>query len=498
MDATALREAMARFARSLAVHEQELNSLNVFPVADGDTGTNLLLTQRAVAASIAGDRGGMADVARAISREALLAARGSSGVILAQALRGLCDALAGAGAGRARSLAGALERAATEARRAVSRPVDGTALSVLGDAAAAARRAAGDGAGGPEVAERALQAARESLARTPTQLAVLGEANVVDAGGKGVVLLLDAIASTLSGRRMSDDIGPPGPVGRVAAERPDASGRRYEMVWLSECEEAVASTIRDALDAVGDSVVVAGGGGLYKLHVHTDDEVAVRAIARDNGRPRDVQVVDLREQMAQGCLAGRARAVQMGERQRAALVAVAEGDGFTEILRSLGALVVTPDSASGERLLEVIASAPAESVLLVAERPHDLAKPLGMPQKRVTVAPSPSPAATVCAAAAFNPARDAAWNRAAVRDAMAAAAFGAIPLYEKDPPGAAAALARRLRSELHEVLSLYVGDTPHGKETARVEAAIRDAVPDLRVDVHAGGQRDARYLVAVE
>jgi fatty acid kinase len=209
LDARALREAMSRFLEALAIHREEIDSLNVFPVPDGDTGSNLLFTQRAVGEALQElNDPPLSQVAETVARSARMGARGNSGMILSQALQGLCSRLSSAEEVSGGDLAEALGEAAKEAHRAVAKPVEGTMLSVLRYAAAGARAAALAGEQSAGVAEFALVTARDALARTPEELGVLKARGVVDAGGKGIVLLLDALASVLARRPLSEEVGP--------------------------------------------------------------------------------------------------------------------------------------------------------------------------------------------------------------------------------------------------------------------------------------------------
>ncbi len=189
LDGPVLRRAMQTYVQALRQHRDELNSLNVYPVPDGDTGTNLLLTQESVVSAIAGsgDGAGLEELGSIIARASLLAARGNSGVILSQILRGLCEAPPASGSMGPGEFARALGRATEQAYRAVARPAEGTVLSVMRDASRAATEAAQDGRSCAEVAGSALEEARAALARTKDELAELREAGVVDAGGKGIV-----------------------------------------------------------------------------------------------------------------------------------------------------------------------------------------------------------------------------------------------------------------------------------------------------------------------
>ncbi len=526
---------MARFARALEEHRDELNSLNVYPVPDGDTGTNMLLTQRSVQEAISAIPGGdVAALGPAIARASLMGARGNSGVILAQVLRGLTERLGGDDAGGPAELAAALDHAAEQAYRAVAHPVEGTVLTVLADAARAAGRAAAEGADLAAVAGAALETARASLERTREVLPELRAAGVVDAGGKGILLLLDAVASTVGDQPMSEPVGPVGPVGHQDSMKPEPPSFTYEVMYLLETEDDQVPGLRAALGELGDSVVVVGGDGLFKVHVHTNDPDGAVEVARGAGEPRDVRVVDLADQVAEQCVSGQARAVRVAEQQKAAVVAVAEGEGLARIFRSLGAIVVPggPGRNPAVRdLLEAVEAAPAPAVLLLpnhrnvipaSERAAEAAEAA---EVDVRVLETRSVPQGLAAAAAFNPVEGLDENADAMTEAAGACAAAEITRAVRDadtPAGrvergdvlgvvdgdvrfvgrAAAEIAGRLvsglRTEDHEIVTLIVGVDATKEEATEVEEAIRTAAPELRLDVLDGGQPSYPYLIGME
>jgi uncharacterized protein len=531
IDGGVFREVMVRFGEALEAHREEIDSLNVFPVPDGDTGTNLALTQRAVRDAL--EQAGSSDLrdaGRVVARAALMGARGNSGVILAQVLHGLSEGLGNSAAADARALAESLERASAEARRAVARPVEGTALTVLGDAAGAARRSQAAGSDLAATALAALEAARRASDRTHEMIPELSAAGVVDAGGRGMVLLFDAFAAVLGGGRLTEPVGPSGPVGRVQQAEPQPLRQRYEVVYLWEGSDERLPEISRALNELGDSVVVVGGSGLFKIHVHTnvpDEAVA----AAGPGGAHDLQVVDLEAQVAEHCVAGQARAVRMAEQQAAALVAVSDGDGLAEIFRSLGAVVVRggPGSnpAVGE-LVEAVEASPASSALILPNHPNVLPaseRAARESSKDVRVIPTSSVVAGLSAAAAFNPMVPAQENEEpmrdvakgfvhlevtrAVRDAATPAgpvrrgdwlglAGGDIVAAGRDPERIAVKLVANHRSPNHEVLTLVLGVEASDDEAAGVEAALRESTSDLEIQVHRGGQPHHPYLIGLE
>jgi dihydroxyacetone kinase-like predicted kinase len=293
LDPLVLRKAMEAYAEELRRHRDVLDSLNLYPVPDGDTGTNLLLTQETVVAAVEGS--GTDGIRAAISRASLVGARGNSGVILSQVLRAICDEMPpdGRPAGP-REIASALQHASDAAMEAVATPKEGTVLTVLRDAATAATAAAVDGAGSAAVLLAALEAARVSLAGTKDTLPELRAAGVVDAGAKGIVILLNALHATLAGERASEPLEAMGPIRR---SEPDGSGgpsmQAFEVQYVLEAREEGMAALRSTLGSLGDSLVVAGGPGLYSVHVHTcAPEEAVQA-GELAGRTRYVRIVGL-------------------------------------------------------------------------------------------------------------------------------------------------------------------------------------------------------------
>jgi DAK2 domain fusion protein YloV len=524
VDARVLRDAMSRFLEALRLHRQEIDSLNVFPVPDGDTGTNMVLTQEAVSEALAGvedaDLGVLGEV---ISRAALMGARGNSGVILSQILRGLCGHLGRGSSAGAEEFAEALARASDEARRAVAHPVDGTMLSVLDDAAQGARRATANGAGPAEVADAALRAGRESLERTRALLPALAEAGVVDAGAKGVVLLLDAFRSALREVPLSVEVGPPGPVGEPVPGRESSTERYgYEVMYLLHCDDSAVPSLRDRLVALGDSVVVVGGGGLYNIHVHTDRPGLAVEEGTGLGRPRDIRITSLDELVAGACVAGEARAVRVEEPVITAqsLVAVVEGDGLARLFESVGATTVRggPDgNASVDSLAEAIDRVPGVTVHLL---PNDdrwvpssrAAAAEGA--KRVEVVPAVTIPQGLAAALAFDPEVSPEDNLRSMRAAADRCAAGAVAAGSGDWLGlcgdeikvtgpdagsvAAELVTRHLGAEGRELVTLYLGAAVSDQDGRGVAEAVAAAASDLEIEVHRGDQLRYQLLIGVE
>jgi DAK2 domain fusion protein YloV len=514
LDVGGLTEVLRRFTAALEEHREELDSLNVFPVPDGDTGTNLVLTMRGVMAAIVRPPDG--DLASVVADAALMSARGNSGVILAQVLRALVgDVLDGAEASAAGSaLADALESAATEARRAVARPMEGTVLTVLADAAAAAAIADGGNAG--VVAAAARDAAAASLERTTSTLPELAAAGVVDAGGLGALLLLDALASVTNGAEMTVEPLRVGPIGAADVGPADQDvGFKFEVMFLLRIDDSLLPELRDRLDEVGDSLVVVGSDDRYRVHLHTDDADGALAMAGRVGSPDDVRVVDLEEQVAEACVAGQARAVRIEERLTTGLVAIAEGDGIGALLRSLGAEVV-PDTEAGGTLVEAIAGVPASVVVVLPTDPASFARAeeaAGVSGKDVWVVFAGTIPEALSAAAAFNPTEspsDAAERMAEAIATVATASLrrvdgawvgtvdGEVATHDSDLAEAAIAALSAIRTDEHEILTVLIGAAADESETEGLVGALVAEFDDLQIEAHRGGQPGDPYVFGLE
>ena len=346
-----LTQIMVAYSQALHTHRQAIDSLNVFPVPDGDTGTNMAMTVAAVVkeveasgaeseASEEGERSEnkandieMKAVCKAISHGSLMGARGNSGIILCQILRGLSQAFEEAGECTPQSLADGLAIAKQSAYEAVLEPKEGTILTVLKDIAEEARSSEADDCGLAEMADRCKTAGQESLDRTPELLEVLAEAGVVDAGGAGLVLFWDAVLSVVDGRELPEPpTEMPGVVGTGGASvaaggsaagdaagqtsiattshhstqaadhasgagAVDAGEQRYEVMYFLETPDDDISAFREAWGDIGDSIVVVGGDGIWNCHIHTNDIGAAIEAGIEVGRPRQIRITDLFEQV---------------------------------------------------------------------------------------------------------------------------------------------------------------------------------------------------------
>ncbi len=340
---------------ALSVAREEIDALNVYPVPDGDTGTNMYLTVSAAREAIRAACKGDVDAERhtalaACSRGALLGARGNSGVILSEMLGAVCRRIdvSSPEEQNAVVMAQALRAASDAAWAAVGTPVEGTILTVARAAADAAEGAVAGGAThARDIFTVAAAAARVALAGTPDQLRVLAEAGVVDAGGRGLSVVLDAAESALTGRRPVPVTAPLGahaiPIPVTTAGDLTAEGPSYEVMYLLDAVEDRIPPLRAALAALGDSLVVVGHEGLWNVHVHVDDVGAAIEAGIEAGRPHRVRVTHFAEQVG----AGHRERPHGTERTGRRIVTVAAGPGLAALFTEAGAVVV--DGGPGRR-----------------------------------------------------------------------------------------------------------------------------------------------------
>jgi fatty acid kinase len=352
LDASALRDWAHTAVGDLISHTDEINRLNVFPVADADTGTNMLFTMRSAwaQADTRSDSDDVTEVAAALAAGALQGARGNSGVILSQILRALADVVASAAADRGGALAdidgavfaAALRHAIGLVAASMGEPVPGTIVSVLHDAAGAAEHAGADSAALAEVVSAAA---------------------VVDAGGRGLLVLLDAMSTTLTGRAPHrHEYLPSPPQDDVAATA--VAGPQFEVMYLlSGCDAGGVETLRERLDQLGESVAIAAsadGAGHYSVHVHADDAGAAVEAALSVGTPSRIQITSLS--------AGSGAHPAGGWSRERAVLAVVDGDGAAELFAGEGAHVLRPQAdepVSAKQLLHSLVNTGAAQIMVL-------------------------------------------------------------------------------------------------------------------------------------
>ena len=458
---------------ALEASRQRLDDLNVFPVPDGDTGTNLLLTVRAVLDALQRpgpeERGALAEE---IADAALRGAQGNSGVILAQAIRGASGVLH-----ERDDPAAALRAASDAAYAAVREPREGTMLTVFRELAEEAERGGGVAA--------LVTRGDECVTRTTDLLAALRDAGVVDAGAAGVVEILRGLAGVLLGAPL-----PPAPERRVVAVHAAPSRFRYCTAFLVEGEALEPAALERELAQLGDSLLVIGGGGLLKAHVHTDEPERALAAGRELGTVAGIEIADMREQV-------RAREARL--RTASAVVAVVDGAGNRRLFESLGAIVV-PDAGG---VAAAVATADADEVVVVANGAELV--------QTANVLETGSLQAGLSAMVAFDPAGTAAENLITMGAAAARVATGAVvardggfvglaggreigadPSFER----VAAAVVERLLDAPRDVVTVLTGDGAPPLDA--LLAMLAEHHPGVEYEVHDGGQADGALLLSAE
>ena len=415
MDAAALRRWYRRSADALGVACARIDALNVFPVADADTGTNMLLTMQGAAAAAERTRAGHdrpADVAQDAAAGSLAAARGSSGVILSRYLHGLAAGLAATERTDGAATQAALTAAADAAYAAVSEPIEGTMLSVARAAAKAARDA--DPADVAAVARGAAEGARVELAHTTEQLPALAAAGVVDAGGQGLVVVLDALVDALLGVTTAPAPAVESPVAAPVIGAPKFG---YEVQYLLDAPVDALPALRQRLDRLGDSVAVVSSPGVHNVHAHVDDVGAAIEAGIEVGRPHHISVTRFADQAVVS-----------------RVVALCPAGGLADLFRSAGATAVEvdEDESVATALTAAVCAAGARSVVVlpnarafkeVADEAAAAARATG---RSVTVVPTRSPVQGLAALAVHDPDRRADDDAVAMSAAAAATRFAEV------------------------------------------------------------------------
>ena len=532
------REMFACATAWLEKCASDVDALNVFPVPDGDTGTNMLLTLNSSMeeAYRAPDNSSSA-IAQALAKGALMGARGNSGVILSQILRGIAQGIAGKESLTGADFASALQEASIMAYKGLSNPVEGTILTVTKDAAAAAQKLVEEGDPDlTEVFEIAVQAANESVANTPALLPILRESGVVDAGGQGFYTILEGALHYLKGETEQIRFRKP----QMIASSVPLSGRPPEMIAADEipfgyCTEFMikgeklnADKIRSRLDKKGESLIVVGDESTTRIHIHTLDPGNVIHVATGLGTVHQVSIRNMDEQHRDflEMQKDKAPAVDM------AIVAVVAGDGLAEVFTSLGVTAIVPGgqtmNPSTKDILQAVESIASDKVIvlpnnknivLTAEQVHTLT------EKDVEIVATETIPQGVAALLALDYEADLETNGNIMRQAIPlvntvevtravrSTQINNIKIKKKQAigllDGELVAVGSNPTEVLHETLSkldvsgkeivtIYFGADTAQAEAERASALAREDHPQLQVEVVHGGQPHYNYIVSVE
>jgi DAK2 domain fusion protein YloV len=553
LGAEALRETLITFRTTLRAHMEGINRLNVYPVPDGDTGTNMARTLDAVVKELEGaavDMGGTCD---AIAHGSLMGARGNSGVILSQVMRGLVGKLRGVAGGVASApdVAAALKAASVASYEAVLKPIEGTILTVVRETADAAVAAAGSGESLVGMLRVARDAGRVALANTPELLPVLKDAGVVDAGGAGFMLFIDSALHVVAGDALPEPEDVAGPSAeqleavslRAGADGAvDVSELRYEVMFLLNLDDSQQRAFMTAWGEIGDSIVVVGGEGLYNCHIHTNDiGAAIEAPLKLDGKPFNIRVTDLFEEMEEEH-AQREAAMGASPKKSAvaslpavncAVIAICSGDGLAELFGQMGVQgVVTGGQTmnpSTEELLDAVEHMNSQYVVILPNNKNIIPvanQVNALTSKTVHVVPTCSMPEALAALVFYDPESTSELNAAAMSDAAAAVATGEVTQAVRDTNSDAGAvkagdwiglvrgdglvaiggtmvaascsLLDKLVTPGRELMTIITGDLATARATEEIVAYIADNFDGVEVEVHAGGQPLYPYLFGVE
>ncbi|MGH7903761.1 MAG: DAK2 domain-containing protein [Candidatus Dormibacteraceae bacterium] len=560
VDGRRLKLALLGSLDRLAANQEEVNRLNVFPVPDGDTGTNMLLTlQSAVDDIRESEAQDIGKIAALAAHGSLMGARGNSGVILSQIFRGFAKQVQGKSELAPGDLAAALEEAANAAYRAVIKPTEGTILTVAREAGRAASTAAEEaGATIRSVIEASTEAARAAVERTPTQLAILKEAGVVDAGGFGLQLMLEGFLKGVEGgdgaipagqHRSNNHHGlasRPAPAAAAAQKSlalPEA-GWGYCTEFILEGKGLDVEDVRDRIAAMGNSVLVVGEPELIKVHVHTQEPAKVIGLASEFGSITKLKVDDMSEQHRlileesshEGSDAGAGRTARPAPRQDrpngVGLVAVVAGEGLIGIFRGLGVDAIVEGgqtmNPSTQDMLNAVNEVPYPVVLLLPNNKNVLpaaAEVARLTAKTVHVVRSRSVPQGIASVVSFSPDRDLDQNIRAMEqaldqvrtievtravrdtraDGMAVKKGDIIALVDSKLESSGSDYADVVVKALskvggsgRELVTVYTGEGATVEEAESLAADLSSRFPDLEVELQAGGQQHYPFILSLE
>ena len=534
VDGPLFKQALLGSLSWLSANHEEVNRLNVFPVPDGDTGTNMLLTlQSAVEDIKESNAAEVSKIAKLASHGSLMGARGNSGVILSQIFRGFARAVEGKSELTPRELAAAFEEAANAAYRAVNKPTEGTILTVAREAGRAASTAASDAdASVPGVIAAAAAGARAAVIKTPSQLQILRDAGVVDAGGFGLQIILEGMLKTVEqdeSFKIETPAGAPRPA-QVVLDLPEG-GWGYCTEFLIEGNKLDVDRIRGEIEAMGNSVLVVGEPELVKVHVHTDDPTAVITHAGRFGKLLKLNVGDMSTQHKR-IIDSEAAAGRPPRSNGVGLVAVVAGSGLVDIFRGLGVDAIVEGgqtmNPSTQDMLTAVDGVPYNEVVLLPNNGNVILAASQVPsltKKEVHVIETHSVPQGVAAVVAFRPDRNAAENVAAMKAEAARVQTIEVTHAVRDTRSNGLKVRKgdviglindklefagtdyaevvnkalgKLGPDAYELVTVYRGQGASDDELANLESAIKANFPGLEVEVQQGGQQHYPFILSVE
>ena len=538
VDGPLFKRALLGSLSWLSANHEEVNRLNVFPVPDGDTGTNMLLTlQSAVEDIKESNAAEVSKIAKLASHGSLMGARGNSGVILSQIFRGFARAVEGKSSLSPAELATAFEEAANAAYRAVNKPTEGTILTVAREAGrSAAAAASGPDSTVPAVIAAAAAGARAAVLKTPSQLQILRDAGVVDAGGFGLQIILEGMLKTveesessLAALAASRPVASPA-ASQVAVELPEG-GWGYCTEFLIEGSNLDLDRIKNQIEALGNSVLVVGEPELVKVHVHTDEPTRVITLAGGYGKLLKLNVGDMSTQHRR-ILEGAGQAAGAPRSNGVGLVAVVAGKGLVEIFRGLGVDAIVEGgqtmNPSTQDMLTAIESVPYDEVVLLPNNKNVILaakQVLGLTKKNLHVIETHSVPQGVAAVVAFRGDRPGADNIAAMKaeaervqtievtHAVRDTRSNGLKVKKGDVIGlindklefagtdygeVVNKALSKLGADSYELITVYRGEGASDDELQKLESDIRSIHPSLEIEVQQGGQQHYPFILSVE
>ena len=545
-DGDQLRAMVSLATRLFERNMDIINALNVFPVPDGDTGTNMYLTLRDVAREAETIKSTSAgEIGSAMARAALMGARGNSGLILSQFFKGMALGLQGKADFGASELAAAFQRAREHAYKAVGNPVEGTLLTVIGRAAEACRETADAGGTVGDLLDAACDAARDGVALTPTMLPVLREAGVVDAGGHGFLVLLEGMRLYVHGRTDElREIAPPEPIGVevgegvVSREFLDATEEElygYCTQFLIQGRDLDPDAVKDSMASLAQSTVVVGSDTMLKVHVHALDSGPIISLARSLGTLNQVTIDDMDEQHNSFSIERRQVATSVPAEAGTApttVVAVAKGQGLEAVLADLGAAKVMSFDGSAtpsiQEILDVVEGAPSDDVIFLPNS-HNLVdgakQAAEISGKRLRVVSTSTIPQGIAAMLAFNPERDLDENVSDMERAVPSVRTGEVCLAERaaqmggvsvkegqvigllerklvvggdEPSRVLVSLLEHADVAAGDLVTIYWGGPLTHENADNAREQVEAAFPQMEVDVVPGGQLNYHFIVSIE
>jgi len=538
MNGSDFRRMAISAAANVEIHKQQLNDLNVFPVPDGDTGTNMSMTINSAAADLRKlDDPSLEKASGAAASAMLRGARGNSGVILSLLFRGISRKLKGVEEADGVLFADALQEGVDAAYKAVMKPAEGTILTVSRLAAAAAKLAAQDNNHVEFVLEAAIEAAKVALADTVNQNPVLKKAGVVDAGGQGWVFVLEAMLSSVRGEDIVADTA----AGEEVREGGTFSSFDTEDITFTYCTEFIIDRendkdpepLRAFLDSIGDSLVLVDDEEIIKVHVHTNDPGKALHEALDYGSFITVKIENMRLQHTEKVMSEKDQAPKIAEPEKTfGAVAVCAGEGLESVFRDLGVDGIISGgqtmNPSTQDILEAVNKVPAETVfvfpnnknIIMAAEQVDALTP-----KKVIVIPSKTVPQGITAMLSFNPdgteeentealtealktvdtmqityaARDSDFDGHDIHQGDYLAIYGSSLFgTSRDLYALCKALAKKLSTKGKDYITIYYGADTKEKHAQKVANIIQEACPDADVNLLHGGQPVYYYLISAE